>query len=234
MLDELQEPPVPLRCSPATPCCDTSRHSRQGRVSAPLCHHHPFVPCLWACPRPAPWAALPAADFLPLGLSQAWQSSVGVSPWHWELRSVPWGEWDGRKHSHNSSSSLQTMQTMDIMLKKLMLGCRVSRVSEMLQDIFQVWHVQRVGFTRALARWGVRSGVDSPTPCHAERVHCWGAALLPGGTRGCPPGSSSSQWPQRVASAFLPGCRAGPGSQACEGPQGRNLTTGFAQDQRKP
>ncbi|KAK2546009.1 hypothetical protein Q9966_000490 [Columba livia] len=31
-----------------------------------------------------------------------------------------------------------TMQTMDIMLKKLMLGCRVSRVSEMLQDIFQM------------------------------------------------------------------------------------------------
>ncbi|XP_064919036.1 uncharacterized protein LOC135579480 [Columba livia] len=127
-----------------------------------------------------------------------------------------------------------TMQTMDIMLKKLMLGCRVSRVSEMLQDIFQVWHVQRVGFTRALGRWGVRSGVDSPTPRHAERVHCWGAAPLPGGTRGCPPGCSTSQWPQRVASAFLPACRAGPGSQACVGPQGRNLTTGFAQDQRKP
>ena len=60
----------------------------------------------------------------------------------------------------------------------------------------------------------------SPHQRHAERQHGREGAHLPWVTGGYPPGSSAAQRLQWVASAFLPGHKAGSGhlSKACEGP----------------
>jgi len=107
------------------------------------------------------------------------------------------------------------------MLERVVLSYPASRVSEELQNIL---HVQRLGFTGAVPHPGGRgyrllSG-RSPPRCHAEVTHCGEGAYLPWVTRGCPPGSSRAQWLQRGSSAFLLGHQVGLGdlSDACEGP----------------
>ena len=137
MLTELQEPLLPLGCSLATPCCASPR---QGRLSPLLSHPHPFIPFLWAWPRPVPQAALHAAHCLPLGLSRAPPGTAGVLPWRREFRSVPGAGRDGRKHCLNSPASLQTLEAMDTMLETMVLSFPASRVSEELQNVLQVWH----------------------------------------------------------------------------------------------
>ena len=134
MLTELQEPLLPLGCSLATPCCASPR---QGRLSPLLSHPHPFIPFLWAWPRPVPQAALHAAHCLPLGLSRApRESSLSAG----SSDQSPGAGRDSRKHCLNSLASLQTLEAMDTMLETMVLSFPASRVSEELQNVLQVWH----------------------------------------------------------------------------------------------
>ena len=73
---------------------------------------------------------------------------------------------DHRKHCHNSLSSSQTLKDMDTMLETLVFNSPASRVSEELQRIFQVWHVQRVGFAGAVPH---PEGRGCPHPSAVQR-----------------------------------------------------------------
>ena len=143
----------------------------------------------------------------------------------------PGGERDSRSQCHKSLSSLQIPKAIDSTLETLVLSCPASRFSKVLQNILQVWHVPRVGFRGAVPHPGGKGG-QSPPQCPAEPAQRREGAHLPWVTRGCPPGSSRAQWPQRVASAFLPGhkegsaeasAQAGSMGQWCEVQQGQAL-----------
>lgn len=108
----------------ATPCCLRSGDP----VSASLSNPRSFSPC-WA---PALLAALPPAHSLFLCPSPHTVSS---------------DQCPGAQQNHNrcSLSSLQALQSMDIMLEVMVLNSAGSKGCEMLQDILEVCTVHRVG-----------------------------------------------------------------------------------------
>ena len=166
-------------------------------------------------------------------------SAPGVSPGNHEAAressldsrssdQAPGGEGDSRKRCHNSLSSLQTLRAMDKMLERVVLSFAASRVSEELQNIFQVWHVQRGGFTGAVPPAGgkglstLECMAPTPVPCRDSTLQ--GGCPPPQGNQGlstrlfqstvaaeggiCPPA-----WPQGWPAVFVPGL------QACETPR---------------
>lgn len=50
-----------------------------------------------------------------------------------------------KNHCHHSLTCLQTLRSMDSMLRAIVLSSPPSRISEELQNILQVWAVQGMG-----------------------------------------------------------------------------------------
>lgn len=84
------------------------------------------------------------------------------------------------------------MNAMEIMLQAFVRNCPISSVGEELQNILQVWHLQRVGFPGAVPQLGgvtnVHAAVDGPPLVLGLSILQAGAHLL----WGSPPSSSGS------------------------------------------
>ena len=122
-----------------------------------------------------------------------------------------------KNHCHCSLSSLQTLRALDPMLKAIVRNSPPSRMGEELQNIFQVWPVQRVAVPGLfLTLWGRGCPLPGggPQTSATEAEHA--AETVP-----------TSCVTRRFWSTCLP---AWPARE----PRGRSPATGFARAQRKP